>query len=107
MALSRREQEILAQIEDELTPKEAGRAAALNAGPARRCHDGARRILTSSSHASPSTLTGWESQPTKSAGATLSMPPEYQTGNRCDVDSGDRDSLRAVLIQRGEQARRG
>jgi hypothetical protein len=31
MALSRREKEILAQIEDEFTPKEAGMAAALNA----------------------------------------------------------------------------
>ena len=36
MELSRREKEILAQIEDEFTPKEAGMVAALNAGPARR-----------------------------------------------------------------------
>jgi hypothetical protein len=36
MALSRREQQILAQIEDEFTPKETGRAAALNTGPAHR-----------------------------------------------------------------------
>jgi hypothetical protein len=36
MELSRREKEILAQIEDELTPKEAGMAAALNAESVRR-----------------------------------------------------------------------
>jgi hypothetical protein len=36
MELSRREKEILAQIEDEFTPKETARAAALHAGPARR-----------------------------------------------------------------------
>jgi hypothetical protein len=36
MELSRREKEILAQIEDEFTPKETGLAAALNAGPVRR-----------------------------------------------------------------------
>lgn len=36
MELSRREKEILAQIADEFTPKEAGLVDALNAGPARR-----------------------------------------------------------------------
>jgi hypothetical protein len=36
MELSRREKEILAQIEDEFTPKEAGMAAALNAESIRR-----------------------------------------------------------------------
>jgi Flp pilus assembly protein TadB len=36
MELSRREQEILAQIEDEFTSREKGLAADLNAGPARR-----------------------------------------------------------------------
>lgn len=36
MELSRREKEILAQIEDEFTPKEAAMAQVLNAGPARR-----------------------------------------------------------------------
>jgi DUF3040 family protein len=36
MELSRREKEILAQIEDEFTPKEAAKAAALNAEPVRR-----------------------------------------------------------------------
>jgi hypothetical protein len=36
MGLSRREKEILAQIEDEFTPKEAGMAAALNAESVRR-----------------------------------------------------------------------
>ena len=36
MELSRREKEILAQIEDEFTPKETAIAQALNAGPARR-----------------------------------------------------------------------
>ncbi|HEX6359627.1 DUF3040 domain-containing protein [Actinophytocola sp.] len=35
MELSRREKEILAQIEDEFTPKESGMAAALNAGSVR------------------------------------------------------------------------
>ena len=34
MELSRREKEILAQIEDEFTPKETAMAQALNAGPA-------------------------------------------------------------------------
>ena len=36
MELSRREKEILAQIEDEFTPKETAIAQALTAGPARR-----------------------------------------------------------------------
>jgi hypothetical protein len=36
MELSRREKEILAQIEDEFTPKETGMAAKLNAEPIRR-----------------------------------------------------------------------
>ena len=36
MELSRREKEILAQIEDEFTPKEAAMVEAVNAGPARR-----------------------------------------------------------------------
>lgn len=36
MGLSRREREILAQIEDEFTPKDAGVAAALNAESVRR-----------------------------------------------------------------------
>jgi hypothetical protein len=36
MGLSRREKEILARIEGEFTPKEAGMAAALNAGPVHR-----------------------------------------------------------------------
>jgi hypothetical protein len=36
MELSRREKEILAQIEDDFTPKETAMAQALNAGPARR-----------------------------------------------------------------------
>jgi hypothetical protein len=36
MELSRREKEILAQIEDDFTPKETATAPALTAGPARR-----------------------------------------------------------------------
>jgi hypothetical protein len=36
MELSRREKQIVAQIEDEFTPKETAMAQVLNAGPARR-----------------------------------------------------------------------